>query len=161
MNEVTLADIEAESERFVARLDRTLLGRFAVPASALAAMDTFQRTRMRIKSKDDGVQSNYSPALRKLMQQISIAGIPEETISTELFFWWSISDEYRLAERAAVVGKRFSDGIDRLFVVYAHPEMYGFFHADIWDMDFIGRCIADGIDSEIAASMHGLTGGLR
>ena len=162
MTDTTLEEFENTSRIFVAALDREPLGRFATPVEALEAVDTMLRvfmTRYRLSLSSDHFDSNdsvYSAAEQRAVSLCFEAGMDTEIVQDELFFWWSISGEPLWAD----IGNLESDinglsaaAVERLGVIYAHPEMHDYFAADLWDVDFIERCIGGGIDVELALSI--------
>jgi len=155
MTAKTLDDVEAISREFVAGLDRARLGTFAIPVPALEAIDTLQRISTR---NQELMMDCYTPALNKVRGQSADAGLPVSACSTELLFWWDISgDDGGWGGKFSAGNDTLEENIKRLKIVYDNPGMHDYFDADVWDVDFIARCIADGIDADLAVSFSRLS----
>ena len=145
---VTLADAEMVSAEIVAGWDKASLGRFAIPADVLAAWDTVERLH---SLHPKGEDARYSEALGKAVRLRHRSAFEVYDVRRELLFWWRASDDIMWDESAMT--KHNWNGIAQLSSVQAHPEMHDYFDADIWDIDFIRRCLDNGDDAEAAHSM--------
>ena len=151
MTELIPAEVEKASREFVARLDRTPLGSFAIPVDALAAMDALQRVMYSLI--DDTSWTGYGDAFEKMKVLASAYGLTTRDCTLETLFWWSISDEPLWDKRSLSLDDAFHHDTKRLHAVYDNPGMHDYFAHDIWDISFIERCLFEGIDAEIASSI--------
>ena len=159
----SLGHVPADAAAFVDSRDRSALGRFAVPREHLYLMHVVEVYRLRIPKEATGFYSKSEEeaihlflAAEAEMKQV----IPPAILSavrSELLFWWrddgismvkTAGDDHRLLE----LGMNH----DKVAAVAESPvSFHPFFMADIWDLDFIARCVAEDIDVELAVSMMG------
>jgi len=141
------------SAEWVAGLDRSVLGVFAVADIHLVHADV--RARELMQGSDD---IHY---MRAMSAAIAVAQYEygaeffgedmEARAEAEWHFWREQSREFG---RPQGQSRLLPTYIKRLRTVNDHPEMYGYFAADIWDMEFIGKCLSDGVDADLAVSLH-------
>jgi len=152
MRAVTEAPFEVASREFIAGLDRTPLGVFAVPVEVLAAVDAHYRCGIEIERGATPTARHYG-VFRVSQMLCERAGIDGTVVAAEMLFWWTVSgsipDDERYAERMEI----HRDGVSRLLTVYDNPELYSYFAAGIWDVELIRSLIADGVDAELAGSL--------
>jgi len=151
-------EVVSMSERFISSLDRSRIGSFATPLSALRAIDTLHRLTT-LSCQPETTEPMYEfnkRASQNALAACEHSGIFRNDVTAEMFFWWRVhygdapDFEAYSSPRAKVF---FNESLARLNTVYTHPEMHGYFEAGIWDIDFIERCIVDGVDSELAVSL--------
>jgi len=141
---------------WVRNLDREPLGFYAVDENLLAAVYAWQY----VSAKDDEqypllphFSNKYSAEYRYIYGKAKENDIWDAVF--ELFFWVHKTDDYSLTasgqERTPIDMK--ASGIFRVTRVYENPHLHSFFEADIWDMKFIERCIADDIDATMALQL--------
>ena len=150
------AEVEATSERFVTGLDRSRLGDFVVPMDALLAMDIFYRTSVHVWAASypeayEAMSIANQVASRKANDACYSAAVEWRDVVAELLFWWDTADDSPGIHNA--IRESVSVGLDRLNTITSHPEMHGYFAAGIWDVPFIERCRADGVDSDLASTV--------
>ena len=156
------------SERYVAGLDRTPLGRFAVPADVLTAMDELQRLplyRGYVKNMDmvltgrlsDSIlmrDADFYPLFHRVDILCKESGTDYYTARTELLFWWLMSFEGEVGREGTRELLRDTGAeLIKLNAVYTNPSMHDYFAVGIWDTDFIGRCMTDGVDASLAVTL--------
>ena len=149
----TWADVSALSRRFIGGLDRSPLGRFAVPRDVLTEVDTEQRTRA-LRARGEMVKG-YSAfyAFQYAEDFAEKRGVDYYAAESELEFWWHYVGE-PLLESPIQPRDEYRDSLSRLYIIAESPvEMHDYFEAGLWDTDFIARCISDGIDAELAKSI--------
>ena len=138
----------AKSDIWVKSIDRSRLGVLATPPNILALGHAIHRT-----SKN---RSRYR--VKELLEYMlttetgqSVFGSPEfdNELSAEVWFWnkpGKRTPRFRL--KAPLL-----PAVVRLETIAANPEMHDYFAAGIWDIEFINRCLAEGIDASIAVEM--------
>ena len=156
---MNLDEAEAASREFVAGLDRTPLGRFAIDSDVLSAMDLMQRvvTSIVVPVGDrlpSGVASNrLAAALRDAGLDTSLDC--SRDCAAEVFFWWGVTDE---SLWSSSVPDSLESRVERLRAVYDNPSMHDYFGAGIWDVALVGKLMREGIspdsiDAELARSL--------
>jgi len=143
-------DMEEDSRRFVDALDRTPLGRFAVRHDVLVAADYTQRVQAHLDAA--GGNASFYDNDNTLMRLCLDTGTDVLDALAEVFFWWGEHEPSLLAMLDMRID--FSDRLRRLSLVSSHPEMHGYFEAGIWDLDFIGECLTNDVDPELASSLN-------
>jgi len=150
---IPLLDFEAESKRYVDALDRTGLGVFATPIPLLAAADVFYRmallpsARSAITLRNEWYERLRGAFVRSCRKQSDM-----DDATAEMVFWWGLTDDPLWEQRKICTDNvAVSERLTTLISIHAHPDMHDYFAAGIWDVDFIERCISDGIDPEMAA----------
>jgi len=154
--EVTGADIVALSRDFIESMNTTRLGRFGLDSDTLLAADVIQRHRLvnggGVEIKDSLLDFYLTESQRLLSAQ----GKTINDAHGELFFWWKLSGQgdlifYMMDELSH--NKNLTHRMGFLSMVIDHRDMHDYFAVGIMDTDFIERCMADGIDAEMAHSL--------
>jgi len=162
----SLGHVPADAAAFVDSRNRSLLGRFAVPREHLYLMHVVEVYRLRIPKVPTGFYSKSEEkaihlflAAEAEMKQV----IPPAVLSAvraELLFWWQ-DDGRSMVKTAGDDNRLLELGMshDKVTAVAESPTTFHpFFMADIWDLDFIARCVAEDIDVELAVSLHSAGG---
>ena len=147
-----LMALEAKSNDFVNGLDRSRLGRFAVPIEALLMIDTLERIDKSIVSESPEGKEFYGERHDRTKYFYSDSKPKMQEILSELFFWWKMHNDPLWAIIPEWDLNLNEESLRLLELYYTHPDMHDFFDAGIWDISFIARCIADGVDVEMATS---------
>jgi len=142
----------AESEVFVTSLDRSSLGVFAAPLDVFAAVE--KSRRLAAKYIGDSESAKFRDAVdAEAYNAASKDSLLFLSVSSEVYFWWRLSKN-PIWKRVTNDGEGFVfNTMSDLDSVYAHPEMHDYFSAGVWDIAFISRCIADGVDAELAFTL--------
>jgi len=140
-----------DSVRLIAGLDRASLGSFIVPADVLSAVDFTYRIMAHRNNGETDHAGSLGRANSRARTLCRDKEIYFNDAAAEVLFWWNIFDEPLLS--SLVTGVELDARVSELSTVYAHPEMHDFFVAGIWDVAFISRCLADGVDPELAGSL--------
>ena len=144
-----------EARAFVASLDRTAFGALAVADADLTYVYALRTVPM---------DEQYI-----LYQSISTRGTPESIAAGgdisddrnklamfELMYWFINSDDPVINAHVGLMWSKGTAGFEvlqRFDTIRENPHAHSYFAADIWDLDFITRCIADGIDADLAATL--------
>jgi len=155
----TVEGLKRESRDFVYSLDRSVLGSFAVDSGLLVIADSIQRIDM----LHDDVEANNLPAdldeLDRILgeKMFRSKGFKGFGLLPEVCHWWISDGTSAMSRHANALLKRSPEMVStrahRLTLAATYPAMHSFFEADIWDVPFIERCIADGVDIDLALSM--------
>jgi len=138
------------SDSWAAGLDRSSLGVFAVPESILAIVDATKRA--------DEYSSHYKVLgeihnefyRRQEAEGVDYDNVYESAcLDAELMFWQEKSRGYAFRSREGLEDN-LSQLLMRLDVISEHPEMHSYFEAGIWDLEFIRKCMAGGVDADLA-----------
>jgi len=154
-------DVVGHSTAFVDSLDRSVLGSLGVPRDVLILLDINERAGSLRMVADIHIlqlteRKTYDDAYRAY-----VAAGGEPTFESfdyavgELLWWWSVTDDPMWKDNwyARGVGGWIEDALSRVRLIAARQDMHPFFEVGIWNTDFIERCIADDIDSELAQTM--------
>jgi len=148
--DVTWEEVVSDSNSFIDSLDRSILGRFAVPRDVLSEAERAQRSGA--LAVLPGIASVGGAPWWEQMTALRYLGVDGyKAVFAEVAYWWSVSDELLLTDGVMEKGWTF-DIVERLRLVVAHPHMHDYFDNGIWDIVLIERCIADGVDAELALS---------
>jgi len=149
---MTADEVEHMSNEFVRGLDRSRLGKFAVPLDVLQSVDILYRLYvMREALSEDSPYWNHS---RKTVDVCKAAGVDEFDAVAEMLLWWTVKgDPFRDFNKAKSLPVAHSDRMARLTFIAAHPDKNDYFVAGVWDVDFIERCISEGVDAELASTL--------
>jgi len=75
----------------------------------------------------------------------------------EALFWMASDNSERVRQSVAQENRsRWAGGdlaVEKLNLVYDHQYAHDYFSAGIWDIEFIDRCIEEGIDPELAMTL--------
>jgi len=152
--------VEKRSREFIASLDRSVLGNFACDEYALGLMDvTYRFAASYGRVPKISSRSGY---YAKFDELIDIAGVNTDmsiALRSEILFWWmKMKDIDMQTYHDTTFGHIEKDVVNRraseLKVISQHPDMHAYFAMDIWDVEFIERCIADDVDAELAVSIR-------
>ena len=153
-------EIRSSARSFIDSLDRSVLGRFAVDEQALyllhlaelynTKLDELQRQGYD-HTPDMTLFQNWRSDTHRALSDL-VAHDDRDAVAVELDFWWIRSD-YENASASSFWGLS-SQERERLLLISESPEeMHGYFAAGIWDVPFIERCRADGVDSDLASTV--------
>jgi len=152
--------VMARAQKIVGSLDRSALGSFASSPEALTYA-------LAVRIAVVGRMSNlYRLLKRKSTLEYALAhknvSVEEDaTARSEMYFWIQDSTDPAMQKLAASTpytierdSSRDRDWSERFSLVRSRPDAHGYFHAGIWDIEFIDRCISDGIDVSMALSIE-------
>jgi len=149
-------EVEGMTASFIAGLDRSRLGSFAVPLDVLFANDVANRLFI----LTDGGSELYEDAIARLTSALFASDTDNRDVTAEMVFWWSVTDDpFMRIRRVQHLIDSFQEGIEKLLVVYENPDKHEYFDAGIWDVAFIERCIAGDVDVELALTLMASSGG--
>jgi len=158
---VMLAAVNAAEHRawVWADMDRSPLASFAVDYGWLTAAHAWHGMRARLWAAGKPVtdvtralEENYDREAG--MYRSAIEGMRnKELANAELFFWWRNGMANKtLVNYTYIHNSDFIEArIAQLQLLTDHPEMIPYFAMDIWDGEFIAHCMAEGIDTALAA----------
>jgi len=164
-----IAGICDESSRFIEGLDRTLLGGFAVPDDVFSAAEVLYRLTADMATGYGDSVGTVEFAAERVRKMCGAYSVDVGDAVAEVLFWWgTVAKPFRssvveqndyddqLSQLEPVfVRHGFHDvRVSRLSSVCAHPEMYDYFEAGIWDVDTVSRFISEGVDVELAVSLN-------
>ena len=152
--DMTLAELSAMSYAFVNRLDRSPLGRFAVPQKLLLAVDRHERISTLASGGFSVEGITVAQSSDRVQDASRESGVPHSDGVVELMYWWSVSDEPMWAAKSK---RALFSWVEKpmawLGIVADNPEMHPYFAVGLLDYGFVQKCIADGIDVEIAVAL--------
>lgn len=153
---ITIQDLDNASNDFMDSIDRSILGRFAIPdTELLRLLDMVQRSN--IIGRLESVSYDY--LIDGLYARLSQFNLEREDVRDELFFWWKNGDDEVLKE---YVNKRrandpsyqgLSERLNQFDAISTHQDKHDYFEAGVWDIALIERCIADDIDPSLALTL--------
>lgn len=143
------------SHGFVTDLDRSELGRFAYSDELLVLAD-----KKEIVAGSD--LEEWSSSHEEFLAATEALAIDAFYVSTELFYWWALSEAERSTAlvnvRASLspfalqmMNNRFSE----LDLIIKHQNLHDYFAIGIWDVAVAERFIAEDIDANIAIATLG------
>lgn len=145
----------ADATSLVDDLDRSFLGSFACDRSFLIWAFAVR------KQDDDSFvirqtkQAMTQPGTQYFVPVTSPAAI---LALDERAFWLQYEqltqEQFPVPQVTQDISRAASHALRR--VLYSRTHLLPYFEAGIWDEAFIDRCIADGIDANVAASMGGI-----
>lgn len=144
-----------QAKKWVAQQERSKFGIFAVPEDRLVL---FAAWRFSQKLGANYVENNLIDRYLSLVE--SFRSIESAAVEAEYLFWQneggttyhsggSFANNNNYLENPSEVG----EFTGRLWNIYHRPHRMRYFEANVWDGDFIERCIADGIDPMVARSL--------
>lgn len=151
--------------KFVDSLDRKSLGKFAVDRDVLnivAAAYYLYNNKFWQLQKERNVlfDPTYSGAfIRTLDEALINAGYKGNhqylwQAEMEIVFWWKLHQPdspmmlvnfYKHLDADAIAIEHA-----RYMLIRQYPEYHNYFLQEIWDIDYIKRCLTDNIDAELA-----------
>lgn len=149
------------ANEWVASLDRSGLGSFAVDAGVLAAASAHMRG-MRLY----GTTRDAATVAGLLFKEITdatyaVAGDGAfgygQRAKSEAVLWWSMGTKDSTSRDCMSVALNtepfVASEVARLRLVLDYPDFHDYFTAGIWNLDLIERCIAEDIDPSLAADL--------
>lgn len=150
---ITHDEVKALSHSFISGLDRSVLGHFAVDENLLTYLDTNERrVGLHLDGYHVGNRSEYAVD-DEMEGHLKIMGDDTLLIIGELLWWWSTTDEPLWEYKNAVARLKYKAVMERVDTIARHQDKHPYFSVDIWDIDFIERCLADDIDPIVAKSL--------
>ena len=154
----TAEELRAISTAFVDGLDRTVLGRFAVPRDVLISTDMFLRVtsspvlrNLFLNARDVRRDSFSGDEARRLSMH---HGLMFSASQHEALFWWRAVPDPLWSDQITYGSKLITNSLDTLSAIVSHPDMHDYFAAGLWDVDFIERCILGDMDTELAVALY-------
>ena len=166
------SDVSAACHAYIDGLDRSALGEIAVHEWSLYIAHKVQvygliadELNARISAGEVSDEVHKELAYAERLAEVTehrLTGITKteyEWIKAELFYWWGLSGNSLMEEKAA----SYSEPTDRLpiaVVASSSPRMHEYFKLGIWDLDVVSRFVELGVDIELVVSMNsGAEGG--
>jgi len=142
-------------------LNRSVLGVFGVTDSDFIAYTAFNLAfNGNMESEDlPVVQARFVDAVvSELKQRIKCEF---NDVQREFTFWCDVDEGvFEKTPLRPYTGQgnsnlRLSEKSKQsiLYMAYRYPDFVPYFFIGIWDLDFIARCVEDGVDAEIARSL--------
>ena len=157
-----IAPLSSTARVFIDGLDRSRLGRFAVDEKALYLLHLAELYKIRLNEITKDYDHDFESVLVRTRKESTRAETvlhdyvqPDDRtgVAEELSLWWKLSGDEVLTDRF-VRGMNRMRSHERLSVIAENPvEMHDYFAAGVWDIPLITRCIADGIDADMAVSL--------
>ena len=164
-----VARIIAASRSWVDSLPRERLGSLAVDEYLLVLSHAYLYTDPDFRNDEDGVNMRHAGNII-LEKRIGVTNkfykanpLSDEYFSadgyTELFFWWNLSGMHT----EVIENNKYRQSEDRPFhdLVFNRPEILPYYEAGLRDVDFIERCISDGVDADMARSLGEVSVNIR
>lgn len=160
-------DIPTIARTFIDGLDRSALGSFTVDIHSLYLAHVAELYNAHVedfkKDYDLDFEEYLHQAMKASAQAIGTLSyyVPEvdrPKVFDELYLWWERNDAYpEMLDnnlRHLLWDHGFNDSRERLVLIADSPNAFhDYFAVDIWDITFIEKCIADGVDASLAKSL--------
>ena len=148
----------SDSCKWVSGLDRSRLGSFAGDATHIAITHALFLVRLdkymnylTATELADQMRADYDNARGATFLN------PDEmeNLEAEIVMWWHICGDSHMINSTKLFtsSNRITRRVSQLSLVYNCPSMVHYFESDVWDVQFIEKCMEGGLDPAIAASM--------
>lgn len=147
-----LKELDDTSKDLLKSWDRSVLGRFGIQDFDVLHLMNMACLSYVIGQLDDNSYSQISYKLQRRLEQLHI---DRSDVQYELYFWWQNSDDVKLQEYVETMraDEVLAERLRQFELIASHQDKHDYFEAGVWDINFIERCVADGIDPSLALTL--------